>query len=123
MAPDRVQSLPRFSARIRGVLAPGLLLGALAFAACGGNGSFPPNPPGSTTPGPAEPTTPSNLNIVLGRPTDSSIVASVLGDPGTDVYCEYGTDAGTYANPGLRGRDLTPKGLIELPASQKGRTG
>ena len=25
--------------------------------------------------------------------------------------------------PGLRGRDLTPKGVIELPASQKGKTG
>jgi len=26
-------------------------------------------------------------------------------------------------DPGLRGRDLTPKGVIELPASQKGKTG
>jgi hypothetical protein len=25
--------------------------------------------------------------------------------------------------PGLKGKDLTPKGVIELPASQKGRTG
>ena len=25
--------------------------------------------------------------------------------------------------PGLAGRDLTPKGVIELPASQKGKTG
>jgi hypothetical protein len=25
--------------------------------------------------------------------------------------------------PGLAGRDLTPKGVIELPASQKGQTG
>jgi len=25
--------------------------------------------------------------------------------------------------PGLAGRDLTPKGVIELPAEQKGRTG
>jgi hypothetical protein len=26
-------------------------------------------------------------------------------------------------DPGLKGRDLTPKGVIELPASQKGKTG
>lgn len=25
--------------------------------------------------------------------------------------------------PGLAGRDLTPKGVVELPASQKGKTG
>lgn len=25
--------------------------------------------------------------------------------------------------PGLKGKDLTPKGVIELPSSQKGRTG
>jgi hypothetical protein len=52
--------------------------------------------------------TPSTLGIVLGRPTDSSIVASVMADPGTEVYFEYGTSPGTYT-----GR--TPVGIA--PAS------
>jgi PKD repeat protein len=47
---------------------------------------------------PAEPTTPSSLNIVLGRPTDSSIVASVRAGSETEVYFEYGTAPGTYTN-------------------------
>jgi PKD repeat protein len=47
---------------------------------------------------PATPTTPGGFGIVLGRPTDGSIVASVMADPGTDIYLEYGTAAGSYSN-------------------------
>jgi hypothetical protein len=41
--------------------------------------------------------TPSVFNIVLGRPTDSSIAASVLVYAGTEIYAEYGTASGAYA--------------------------
>jgi PKD repeat protein len=47
---------------------------------------------------PATSATPSGFGIVLGRPTDSSIAASVVADPGTDVYLEYGTASGAYSN-------------------------
>jgi hypothetical protein len=45
---------------------------------------------------PATPTTPAGFGILLGRPTDGSIVASVMADPGTEVYVEYGTSSGSY---------------------------
>ena len=41
---------------------------------------------------------PSNLNIILGRPTDTSVTASVLGEAGTDVSFEYGTASGSYTS-------------------------
>jgi PKD repeat protein len=47
---------------------------------------------------PVTPTTPASFGIVLGRPTDSSIVASVMADAGTDVYLEYDTTSGSYQN-------------------------
>ena len=37
------------------------------------------------------------FSIVLGRPTDKSITASVLFDQNTDYYLEYGTSTGVYA--------------------------
>jgi len=91
-------------AGMRGAVAAGLLLAALVPAACGGDGppssGVPGNtvPPGTGTPPttPTEPTTPSNLNIILGRPTGTSIAASVLAEPGTEVYFEYGTAPATY---------------------------
>lgn len=39
-----------------------------------------------------------NLNIVLGRPTDTSITLSLLFDQTEDFYVEYGTALGTYPN-------------------------
>ena len=36
-------------------------------------------------------------NIILGRPTDTSITASVLMDKSTEWYAEYGTSPGVYA--------------------------
>jgi PKD repeat protein len=163
----------RLSARARGVLASGLLCGALAFTACGGDGSSSSTAPGgpppsaaftllpsaptanqsvqftdastgsptswswafgdggtsslqhpshtyaaagtftvsltagnaagstsatrSVTVAPATPATPAGFGIVLGRPTDGSIVASVMADPGTDVYLEYDTASGSYS--------------------------
>jgi len=52
----------------------------------------------SVTVAPTSPTTPSGFGIVLGRPTDGSIVASVMADAGTEVYLEYGTASGSYSN-------------------------
>jgi hypothetical protein len=94
---------------IRGAVAAGFLVAALVPAACGGDGSSSqappasPAPPGSATPPttPTEPTTPSTLNIVLGRPAGTSIAASVLADPGTEVYFEYGTAPATYTDQTL----------------------
>ena len=96
-------------AGMRSAVAAGLLLAALVPAACGGDGppssGVPGNtaPPGTGTPPttPTEPTTPSNLSIILGRPTGTSIAASVLGDPGTEVYFEYGTAPAAYTGQTL----------------------
>jgi len=37
-----------------------------------------------------------NFNIVLGRPTDQSITASILFDQNVEFYLEYGTQSGAY---------------------------
>ena len=37
-------------------------------------------------------------NIILGRPTDDSIVVHVLAETGTDVFVEYGEASGQYGN-------------------------
>lgn len=38
-----------------------------------------------------------NFNIILGRPTDTSITASIMfNDQPADVYLEYGTQSGSY---------------------------
>jgi hypothetical protein len=52
-----------------------------------------------TVPGP-------QLNVVLGRPTNTSIAASVLADAGTDAYLECGTSPGTYAGQGPVGSSV-----------------
>lgn len=82
---------------------------SLLAAGCGasGSGSSSPTTPTSSTTTPSSPTTPTpatpvtnvagQLNIVLGRPTATSIAASVLADAGTDIYLEYGTSSGTYS--------------------------
>ena len=36
------------------------------------------------------------LNIVLGRPTDKSVTASMMFDQQVDFYVDYGTQTGTY---------------------------
>lgn len=84
------------------VLAAGLVCAALCSDGCGGGA---PSSSGTssgtsgnssgTAPPPGEATS-SSLNIVLGRPTDSSIAVSVLADSGTQVYLEYGTAPGAY---------------------------
>ena len=38
------------------------------------------------------------MNVVLGRPGDASITASLLAEAGTEVYYEYGVTPGTYAS-------------------------
>jgi hypothetical protein len=40
--------------------------------------------------------------IILGRPTDVSIAASVLGDGGTEVFLEFGTASGGYSGASQR---------------------
>ena len=40
----------------------------------------------------------SELSIVLGCPTDKSIVASILSAENIDGYIEYGTSSGKYTN-------------------------
>jgi hypothetical protein len=45
---------------------------------------------------PADPPAESRLNVVLGRPTDTSVAVSVLVDPGTEAYVEYGAVSGRY---------------------------
>jgi hypothetical protein len=96
-----ITDVPGSKARVRRILISGLLLAALVPAACGGGAAPSSGAPGNTVPPgpgtpPTTPTEPSNLNIVLGRPTGTSIVASVLGDANTDVYFEYGATPGIY---------------------------
>ncbi len=38
------------------------------------------------------------VDIVLCRPTNDSVTASILSDGDRDIYLEYGTSSGTYAN-------------------------
>ena len=70
------------------------VLTLLALAgACGGSGSATtPTTPSATTSTP----TPSAPMIVLGRPTDRSIAASINLDAGEEVYLEYGPASGSY---------------------------
>ena len=39
-----------------------------------------------------------SYNIVLGRPTDTSITASILFEQNMQGYLEYGTASGSYAS-------------------------
>jgi len=47
---------------------------------------------------PAEAVKTSNLSIVLGCPTDKSVVVSILSAEDIDGYIEYGTSSGNYTN-------------------------
>ena len=40
-------------------------------------------------------------SIVLGRPTDTSITASILFDQNVQYYLEYGTQSGVYTNTSI----------------------
>ncbi len=79
---------------LRGLLS-GLALGVLALAGCA-DAPAAPDPTPSAPAQPAAPAEPGAVNIVLGRPADTSIAASVLVDPGTEVYLEFGTSPGSY---------------------------
>ena len=39
-----------------------------------------------------------NKSIILGRPTDTSITASILFDQSVQFYLQYGTQTGVYTN-------------------------
>lgn len=78
---------------------------ALALTACLACGSSPATAPTSgttTAAGTSTPTVttvplaPYTMNVVLGRPTGSTVTASVLADAGTEVYIEYGATSGSY---------------------------
>jgi len=79
----RAHSTARF------VVAAGLALACLGSSGCG-DGSTSPSTPSSA--GPV-----SKPTVVLGRPTDSSIVAGVEADATTELYLEYGTAPGSYS--------------------------
>jgi hypothetical protein len=79
------------------VLAFALVIGGISVARCGGGDSSAlPAPSAPSTPSPSESSSVPAPTIVLGRPTDASIAASVLGTQGTQVYMEYGTSPGAY---------------------------
>jgi hypothetical protein len=40
-----------------------------------------------------------NYNIILGRPTDTSVTISLLFDQNADYYIEYVTTSGVYGKP------------------------
>jgi phosphodiesterase/alkaline phosphatase D-like protein len=42
-----------------------------------------------------------NNNIILGRPTDTTISASVMFDQSAQFYLQYGTISGNYTNTTL----------------------
>lgn len=64
---------------------------------------------GTTTPTP--PPTNINFNIILGRPTDTSITASVLFDQNAEIYLTYGTQSGVYT--GTTSTITTTNGITE----------
>jgi hypothetical protein len=93
------------------------LLGACATAACiawiGCGGPRPSSSASSSVPSTSSSPTgpaPSKPGIVLGRPTDVSITASVKVDADTEVYLEYGSTAGVYT-----GRSASAIGKADFP--------
>lgn len=78
---------------LAGEVVLGLAVWVVIVAGCGG-GRTPvtpsPQPPASVSVPVPTPT------VVLGRPTDSSIAASVKGEPGSEVYLEYGVAPAGY---------------------------
>jgi hypothetical protein len=91
-------------------LALGLVLIQVTMSACGGTPAPPSTPAPSPSPSTPVPATPAPPAIVLGRPTDRSIVASVTAGADTEVYLEYGTSSGTYA-----GQTLPSTGSASTP--------
>jgi hypothetical protein len=71
------------------VLAAGLAFGCVGWPGCGDSSTSPSAPSSGGTA--------SKPTVVLGRPTDSSIVAGVQADAATELYVEYGTAPGSYS--------------------------
>jgi len=92
------------------------LVGAVnnALHGCVAPSTRTPSPPATPTlvVVPTEPAVESQLNIVLGRPTDTSIAVSVLADPGTEVYFEYGTTPGTYGSNTIAAQSSTGEPIV-----------
>lgn len=97
------------------LLTVGLALCALAAIQCDG-GPTTPAAPSPATPLPAG-TAPASAtaDVLLGRPTDSTVAASVRVNTDMDVYLDYGTAPGAYAGqtPASRFTASTP-GVIDL---------
>ncbi len=50
-----------------------------------------------------------NLNIILGRPTDNAVTASILFDKDVDYFIEYGTVSGSYPTKSVAYKGLAGK--------------
>jgi len=92
-------------------LVAGLALVTTVAAGCGGNGTTTPTPAPQLPSQAASPV--STPTVVLGRPTDASIVASVKGDAGSEVYLEYGLAPGSYTGTTIPATVGT-NGLIQI---------
>lgn len=78
----------------------GQVSGEVAFSYSVG-GSPQPATPTPTATAPTAVTVPTGVfpgNVVLGRPTDSSVTASLLSDTTLDAYLEYGVAPGVYTD-------------------------
>ncbi len=66
---------------------------------------------------------PPLFNIVLGRPGDTSVTASVMADAGTEVFCEYGAAPGAYTGQTAHGTSASGEpvevDMTGLPADAK----
>ena len=58
---------------------------------------------------PAAPANPASYDVLLGRPTDSSIAVSVLASNTLHVFFEYGVEPGIF--PGLTGTNAVISGI------------
>ena len=76
---------------------------ALVLAvACGGGGG---NPTWDCGP-------PLPVNLVLGRPTDTSIAISLLAEAGTTATCDLGTAPGAYDRPCPSGTSVAGEPIV-----------
>lgn len=72
-----------------------VLLATVAACYEGSSPTTPSGQSGTSAPAPTAPVT-GTLNVVLGRPTASSIAMNVMAEVGTEVSVDYGLSSGTY---------------------------
>jgi hypothetical protein len=78
----------------RALVVAACVCGWVTAVGCGGSSSSSHAP--STPSTPSTPVTLSKPAIVLGRPTDASVVAAVKVDADVEAYAEFGTTSSTY---------------------------